>query len=200
MLLEYNLNNNVNKKESVWHIRFTPHFLTDITGYSAEVSSYAFLVFLMLFVCRVLLTDFNQWVFLQLSYTRTHVGFYGLRRLSIGVMVFILYKLYVLLPFTNPTAKLSPHRRLCAFLPPPQNSLYMIYKRFKLWEHWKCPHKSPYIGNTYIILIYYNDIHYRSLYKLCVIINHKNMHTHTPDWHTPVHTHTQTHTHTHRSC
>ncbi len=30
----------------------------------------------------------------------THVGFYGLRGLSIGVMVFILYKLYVLLPYT----------------------------------------------------------------------------------------------------
>ncbi len=32
--------------------------------------------------------------------THTHVGFYGLRGLSIGVMVFILYKLYVLLPYT----------------------------------------------------------------------------------------------------
>ncbi len=42
--------------------------------------------------------------------------FFGLRGLSIGVMVFILYKLYVLLPYTNPTPKLSPHRRLCAFL------------------------------------------------------------------------------------
>ncbi len=30
----------------------------------------------------------------------THVGFYGLRGLSIGVMVFILYKLYVLVPYT----------------------------------------------------------------------------------------------------
>ncbi len=32
------------------------------------------------------------------KHTHTHVGFYGLRGLSIGVMVFILYKLYVLLP------------------------------------------------------------------------------------------------------
>ncbi len=52
---------------------------------------------------------------LSLSHARTHthVGFYGLRGLSIGVMVFILYKLYVLLPYTYPTPKLSPHRRRC---------------------------------------------------------------------------------------
>ncbi len=37
----------------------------------------------------------------------THVGFYGLRGLSIGVMVFILYKLYVLLPYTYPTPILA---------------------------------------------------------------------------------------------
>ncbi len=47
------------------------------------------------------------------THTHTHVGFYGLRGLSIGVMVFILYKLYVLLPYTYPTPKLSPHRRRC---------------------------------------------------------------------------------------
>jgi len=34
------------------------------------------------------------------AHARTHVGFYGLRGLFIGVMVFILYKLYVLLPYT----------------------------------------------------------------------------------------------------
>ncbi len=41
------------------------------------------------------------------THTHTHVVFYGLRGLSIGVMVFILYKLYVLLPYTYPTPKLS---------------------------------------------------------------------------------------------
>ncbi len=50
------------------------------------------------------------------THTHTHVGFCGLRGLSIGVMVFILNKLCVLLPYTYPTPKLSPHRRLCAFL------------------------------------------------------------------------------------
>ncbi len=69
------------------------------------------------------------------THTHTHVGFYGLRGLSIGVMVFILYKLYVLLPYTYPTPKLSPHRRRCISIFPQKNSLCMIYKRFKLWGH-----------------------------------------------------------------
>ncbi len=67
--------------------------------------------------------------------THTHVVFYGLRGLSIGEMVFILYKLYVLLPYTYPTPKLSPHRRRCISIFPQKNSLCMIYKRFELWGH-----------------------------------------------------------------
>ncbi len=31
----------------------------------------------------------------------------------IGIMFFILYKLYVILPYTNPTPKLGTHRSLC---------------------------------------------------------------------------------------
>ncbi len=85
------------------------------------------------------------------THTYTHVGFYGLRGLSIGVMVFILYKLYVLLPYTYPTPKLSPHRRRAFLFSLKKNSLCMIYKRFKLWGHWKCPHKSPSTCNTYVI-------------------------------------------------
>ncbi len=108
------------------------------------------------------------------THTHTHVGFYGLRGLSIGVMVFILYKLYVLLPYTYPTPKLSPHRRRCISTFPPKNAHCMIYKRFKLWGHWKCPHKSPSPCNTHVII------------QICVLINHINMHTHT---HT--HTHVQ---------
>ncbi len=69
------------------------------------------------------------------THTHTHVGFYGLRGLFIGVMVFILYKLYVLLPYTYPTPKPSPHRRLCISTFPPQNLLCMIYKHFELWGH-----------------------------------------------------------------
>ncbi len=80
-------------------------------------------------------------------------------------MVFILYKLYVLLPYTYPTPKLSPHRRRCISTFPPKISLCMIYKRFKLWGHWKCPHKSPSPCNTYVIPM--------SLYKFAVE-NHWN--------------------------
>ncbi len=59
------------------------------------------------------------------THTHTHVGFYGLRGLSIGVMVFILYKLYVLLPYTYPTPKLSPHRRRCiSIFPQKKLTLY----------------------------------------------------------------------------
>ncbi len=53
----------------------------------------------------------------------------------IGVMVFILYKLYFLSPYINPTPKLSPHRRLCISTFPKKNSLCMIYKRFEKWGH-----------------------------------------------------------------
>ncbi len=59
------------------------------------------------------------------THTHTHVGFCGLRGLSIGVMVFILYKLYVLLPYTYPTPKLSPHRRRCiSIFPQKKLTLY----------------------------------------------------------------------------
>ncbi len=70
---------------------------------------------------------------LSLSHTHTHththtlVGFDGLRGLSIGVMVYILYQLYVLLPYTNPTPKLSPHRRLCiSTFPQKTHSVWFI--------------------------------------------------------------------------
>ncbi len=112
------------------------------------------------------------------THTHTHVGFYGLRGLSIGVMVFILYKLYVLLPYTYPTPKLSPHRRRCISIFPQKNSLCMIYKHFKLWGHWKCPHKSPSPCNT---------CHTHVIIQICVLINHITCATHTP--HTPL-THT----------
>ncbi len=83
-------------------------------------------------------------------------------------MVFILYKLYVPLPYTYPTPKLSPYRRRCISTFPQKNSLCMIYKRFKLWGHWKCPHKSPSPCNT---------CHTHVIIQICVLINHINMHT-----------------------
>ncbi len=69
-------------------------------------------------------------------HTHTHVCFCEKWGLSIGVMVFILYKLYVLLPYTYPTPKLSPHRRhRCISTFPKKTSLCMIYKRFEKWGH-----------------------------------------------------------------
>ncbi len=47
------------------------------------------------------------------THTHTHVRFCEKWGHPIGVMVFILYKLYVLFAYTYPTPKLSPHRRLC---------------------------------------------------------------------------------------
>ncbi len=67
--------------------------------------------------------------------THTHVCFCEKWGHPIGVMVFILYKLYVLLPYTYPIPKLSPHRRLCISTFPKKTSLCMIYKRFEKWGH-----------------------------------------------------------------
>jgi len=50
------------------------------------------------------------------THTHTHTsGSLSLRGLSIGVMVFILYKLYILSPYSNPTPKPTYHRKLSAF-------------------------------------------------------------------------------------
>ncbi len=86
------------------------------------------------------------------THTHTHVGFYGLRGLSIGVMVFILYKLYVLLPYTNPTPKLSPHRRLCQRKQ--RIALYIILGHYSNMVLRHVP------TNTYYIYIYiYSRVH-----------------------------------------
>ncbi len=69
------------------------------------------------------------------SLTHTHVCFCEKWGHPIGVMVFTLYKLYVLLPYTYPKPKLSPHRKLCISTFPPKYSLCMIYKRFEKWGH-----------------------------------------------------------------
>ncbi len=111
-----------------------------------------------------------------------NIVFYGLRsqamEVSIGVMFFILYKLYVLLPhiYLGYLALTGD----CAFLaspPPPlpkkqkkKTNICFISKCFELWGHWKCPHKSPSpcnICHTHVII------------QMCVLINHINMPTHT---------------------
>ncbi len=92
-------------------------------------------------------------------------------------MVFILYKLYVLLPYTYPTPKLSPHRRRCISTFPPKNSLCMIYKHFKLWG------QNVLINHLLLVIPMSYPCHYTNL---CPHKPHKHEHTH-------AHTHTHTH-------
>ncbi len=78
------------------------------------------LSYLKMCVCVLL---FNYWWYyytqlciICICITHTHVWLLSLWDLSIGVMVFLLYKLYFLSPYTNPTPKPTPHRKLYAFL------------------------------------------------------------------------------------
>ncbi len=104
-------------------------------------------------------------------------------------MVFILYKLYVLLPYTYPIPKLSPHRRLCISTLPKNNHSVWFISVLKSGDMGKCPHKSPSPCNT---------CHTCVIIQIDVLLCHKNAcaqtHTHT---HTHTHTYTHTHTHTH---
>ncbi len=110
------------------------------------------------------------------THTHTHVGFYGLRGLFIGVMVFILYKLYVLLPYTYPTPKLSPHRRRCISTFP--------QKTYSVW---------------FISILNYGDTENVLINHLLLVIpmlylcHYTNLCPHKPHKH--AHTHTHTHTH-----
>ncbi len=97
-------------------------------------------------------------------------------------MVFILYKLYVLLPYTNPTPKLSPHRRRCISTFTQKNSLCMIYKHFKYGDT-----ENVLINHLLLVIPMLYPCHYTNV---CPHKPHKHAHTHT-------HTRTQTHTHTH---
>ncbi len=71
------------------------------------------------------------------THTHTHTCFCELWGHSIGVMVFILYKPYFLSPYTNPTPKPTPYRKLCAtlYLKKKKKSFCMIYKPFEIWGH-----------------------------------------------------------------
>ncbi len=109
-------------------------------------------------------------------------------------MVFILNKLCVLLPYTYPTPKLSPHRRLCAFLDfQKKHHLVCFLSLLNYGDIGSVLIKTPSNCNTSVIT--------HVIIQICVLINHINPHTthtqHTHHTHTP-HTHTHTtHTHTH---
>ncbi len=62
------------------------------------------------------------------THTHTHTGFHFLSGLSIGVMVFILYKPYFLSPYSNPTHKPTPCRKLSAISDFQCTPFFVIYK------------------------------------------------------------------------
>ncbi len=108
-------------------IPHTPYHYIYIIAYVH--ATYNWVIYIYSKMYSILLT----WYY---THTHTHTLFFMVYGDSpLGVMVFILYKLYVLLPYTYPTPKLSPHRRRCISTFPPKNSLCMIYKHFELWGH-----------------------------------------------------------------
>ncbi len=75
------------------------------------------------------------------THTHTHMlGFHVLWGLSIDVMVFILYKLYILSPYTAPIPKPNHHRRHSAILHFQKTSLSLIYKLVSSWGPKMSPH------------------------------------------------------------
>ncbi len=103
--------------------------------------------------------------------THTHVGFYGLRGLSIGVMVFILYKLYVLLPYTYPTPKLSPHRRRCISIFPQKSHSVWFISIFNYGDT-----ENVLINHLLLVIPMSYPCHYTNL---CPHKPHKHAHTQT---------------------
>ncbi len=103
---------------------------------------------------------------------------------------FYTVKLYVLLPYTYPTPKLSPHRRRCISTPPCLLSVLFI-SVLKSGDMEQCPEKSHSPCNTY---------HTCVIIQICVLICHTHTHAHThthSQTRTLTHTYTLTNTHTH---
>ncbi len=85
---------------------------------------------------------------------------------------FILNKLCVLLPYTYPTPKLSPHRRLCASLDfSKKHHLVCFLSLFEYGDIGSVLIKHLQIVNTSVIPMLFIQI--------CVLITHINPHTHT---------------------
>ncbi len=91
-------------------------------------------------------------------------------------MVFILYKLYVLLPYTYPTPKLSPHRRRCiSTFPQKTHSVWFI----SILNYGDT--ENVLINHLLLVIPMSYPCHYTNL---CPHKPHKHAHTHT-------HTHTR---------
>ncbi len=120
----------------------------------------------------------------QPTYTHTHthththmLGFHVLWGLSIDVMVFILYKLYILSPYTAPIPKPNHHRRHSAILHFQKTSLSLIYKLVSSWGPKNIPTRTR-------------------ILDIAILVGTFCPHNVGFTWTT----HTQTHTHTHTKC
>ncbi len=65
-----------------------------------------------------------------------------------GIMVFIQYKMYFLSPYTNPTPKPTPYRKLSTISDFQNTSFCMIYKLFSSWGPKNVPTRSKCTGIT----------------------------------------------------
>ncbi len=133
------------------------------------------------------------------------LGFHVLWGLSIDVMVFILYKLYILSPYTAPIPKPNHHRRYSAILHFQKTSLSLIYKLVSSWGPKNvptrtrildiailvgtfCPHNVGFTWTTHTHTHTHTHIHTRT---------HTHAHTHT---HARARAHARTHAHTLKNC
>ncbi len=122
------------------------------------------------------------------THTHTHMlGFHVLWGLSIDVMVFILYKLYILSPYTAPIPKPNHHRRHSAILHFQKTSLSLIYKLVSSWGPKNVPTRTRILD----IAILVGTFCPHNVGFTWTTRTHTHTHTHT---HARTHTHTHTHT------
>ncbi len=140
------------------------------------------------------------------------LGFHVLWGLSIDVMVFILYKLYILSPCTAPIPKPNHHRRHSAILHFQKTSLSLIYKLVSSWGPKNVPTRTRILDIA--ILVGTFCPHNVGFTWTTHTNTHTHIHTHTQressqsqsstphffpsrlDRQTDIHTHTHTHTST----
>ncbi len=133
------------------------------------------------------------------THTHTHMlGFHVLWGLSIDVMFFILYKLYILSPYTAPIPKPNHHRRHSAILHFQKTSLSLIYKLVSSWGPKNVPTRTRILDIAIVVGTFcpHNVGYTWTTHTHTPSHKHTHSHTHT---HTHTHTHSHTHTHTHTS-
>ncbi len=120
------------------------------------------------------------------------LGFHVLWGLSIDVMVFILYKLYILSPCTAPIPKPNHHRRHSAILHFQKTSLSLIYKLVSSWGPKNVPTRTRILDIAILVGTFCpHNVGFTWTTRM-----HAHTHTHSTCTRTHTHTHT-THTHTH---